>query len=290
MTWYQLTLISAFSIALADSVLKKHLSGLSGWDLLMVRFALPGLLLLPYALQFPFPHANLSFALLMALLVTLEIGAMLLYVHAITNNPLHLTLPYLSFTPVFNILTAYVFLGEHIDIHGALGIAIVVIGSYILNIPQGFTLKRLAEPLTACWQNRGSRLMLSCAFIYSLTSTLSKKAMEYANAESFGAYYFVIIGAAVMLLYPFMPRHDIQRIAKKYKPVSIVAVLMSIMVVTHFIAIAQIQVAYMVSVKRSSMLFGILFGALFFGEKNLLRNLIAGAIMLTGILLLVKTA
>jgi len=287
MAWYQLTLISALSLALADSVLKKYLVGLSPWDLLFVRFSVPGLMLLPYALQYPLPELNLAFSGLMALLVTLEISAMLLYVHAITTSPLHLTLPYLSFTPVLNVLTGYIFLGEQIDIHGALGIAIVVIGSYILNIPKGFTLKRIAEPVLAIWQCRGSRLMLLCALIYSLTGVLSKKAMGYTDAESFGAYYFIVIGGAVLFLYPFAPRSNMQLVVKKYIPVSIVAILMALMVVTHFIAIAQVEVAYMVSVKRSSMLFGILFGALFFGEKNLSRNLIAGSIMLTGIYVLV---
>ena len=290
MTWYQLTLISAFTIAAADSVLKKYLSGLSSWDLLFVRFAIPGLLLLPYALSYPLPDFNVSFVALMLLLIALEIGAMLLYVHAITTSPLHLTLPYLSFTPVFNILTAYLFLGERIDFHGALGIAIVVIGSYVLNIPQGFTLKRIAEPLLAIWQCRGSRMMLLCAVIYSLTGVLSKKAMGFASAESFGAYYFVFIGTAVLILYPFVPRGNAQQVAKKYLPALVVAVLMAIMVVTHFLAIAQVEVAYMVSVKRSSMLFGILFGALLFGEKNLVRNLTAGGIMLIGIFVLVKTS
>jgi len=290
MAWYQFTLISALSLALADTVLKKYLTELGVWDLLMVRFAAPGLLLLPYALQYPLPELNSSFTGLMAICIVLEIAAMLLYVYAITTNPLHLTLPYLGFTPVFNILTAYLFLGERIDLHGAIGIAVVVVGSYILNIPQGFTLKRVAEPLLAIWQCRGSRLMLLCAVIYSFTGTISKKAMGYASPESFGAYYFVIVGGAVLILYPllthFSHRANPRQLLKNYRAVAIAALLMAIMVVTHFLAIAQIQVAYMVAVKRSSMLFGILFGALFFHEKNIARNLVAGSVMLAGIFLL----
>lgn len=288
MTWYQLTLISAFSIALADSVMKKYLSPLSAWDLVLVRFAIPGILLLPYALHYPMPGFNFSFLALMLLLVTLEIGAMMIYVHAVANNPLHLTLPYLAFTPIFNILTGYIFLGERISVKGGLGIVIVVLGSYILNITREFNLKRVAEPLTMIWKNQGSRLMLLCSFIYSLTSTLSKKAMQYADAESFGAYYFVIIGAAVWVIYPWVRRKNPKQILRKFVPVMGVAILMSIMVVTHFIAIANVQVAYMISVKRSSLLFGILMGALFFGERNLLRNLIGGSIILTGIVLLLN--
>jgi len=286
MSWYELTLLSALAIAAADSVLKKYLTGLSAWDLLLVRFTLPGALLLPYALQYPLSPLDATFMGLMALLVALEIAAMLLYVHAITTSPLHLTLPFLSFTPVINILTAYIFLGEQVNAHGAIGIIIVVIGSYILNIPPGFTLKRIAEPLMAIWQCHGSRLMLLCACIYSLTSVLSKKAMAFSQPQSFGAYYFVFIGIVVLLIYPFVPRTSVQSIAKRAFPAFTVAVLMAVMVVAHFLAIFKVEVAYMVAVKRSSMLFGILFGALFFKEGRLLRNLAAGSIMLLGIFML----
>ena len=73
MSWYELTLLSALAIAAADSVLKKYLTGLSAWDLLLVRFTLPGALLLPYALQYPLPPLDATFMGLMALLVALEI-------------------------------------------------------------------------------------------------------------------------------------------------------------------------------------------------------------------------
>lgn len=286
MGWLELTLISALGIAAADTVLKKYLTGLSVWDLLLVRFSVPGLLLLPYALSFPPPSLQWQFSLLMLLLIVLEIAAMLFYVRAITSSPLHLTLPYLSFTPVFNIVTGYVFLGEKISAYGALGILLIFAGSYILNLPQQFKLNRLYEPILAIWQYRGSRLMLACAFIYSTTSTLSKKAMGYSTPESFGAYYYVIIGFAVILLYPLARNKNYRQLSQHGFASLTVAVLMAVMVVTHFLAIAKIEAAYMVSVKRSSMLFGILFGALFFGEKNLGRNLLAASIMLAGIYVL----
>ena len=66
-----------------------------------------------------------------------------------------------------------------------------------------------------------------------------------------------------------------------------VGVFMAGMVVTHFYAIEQIEVAYMVAVKRTSLLFGILYGAWLFNEKGLTKNLAAGLLMVLGVFLIV---
>ena len=61
---------------------------------------------------------------------------------------------------------------------------------------------------------------------------------------------------------------------------------MGAMVVTHFYAIAHVEVAYMIAVKRTSLLFGMLYGAWLFGEIGLKRNLAAGTLMIAGVYLI----
>jgi uncharacterized membrane protein len=59
------------------------------------------------------------------------------------------------------------------------------------------------------------------------------------------------------------------------------------MVLTHFLAIEQVQVAYMIGLKRTSILFGILLGALWLGETRLLQHLLAAGLMVLGVVLIV---
>lgn len=287
MSWFPLTMICAFCIASADAAVKKYLPDYAAWDLLLVRFTVPAILLLPLAFLFPLPPVPPEFMWLMALLTLLEIGAMLLYVQAITSSPLHLTLPYLSFTPVFNIGTGYLFLGESVTWLGAGGVVLVFMGAYLLNLPT-FSLRsqQLWAPVKAIWANHGSRLMLLAAAIYSLTSVLSKRAMIYADPVSFGPFYFVVIGIAVLIITSIIRPRSLSVLKKRPIPTMLVGTLMAIMVVTHFLAISMVEVAYMLSVKRSSLLFGIIYGALLFAEKNLQKNLLAGSIMLCGVVLL----
>ena len=65
-----------------------------------------------------------------------------------------------------------------------------------------------------------------------------------------------------------------------------IGVCMAVMVMTHFYAIEHIEVAYMVAVKRTSLLFGILYGAWLFHEQGLTRHLAAGLLMVAGVSLI----
>jgi uncharacterized membrane protein len=69
---------------------------------------------------------------------------------------------------------------------------------------------------------------------------------------------------------------------------SVVAIAMAVMVVSHFIAVAQVEVAYMISVKRTSLLFGILLGAWLFRDVNFKQHIPAAVIILIGVILIVN--
>jgi drug/metabolite transporter (DMT)-like permease len=51
-------------------------------------------------------------------------------------------------------------------------------------------------------------------------------------------------------------------------------------------AIAQVEAAYMIAVKRLSLLFGVLYGAWWFGEENIRERLAGAAIMIAGVFLI----
>jgi hypothetical protein len=48
-----------------------------------------------------------------------------------------------------------------------------------------------------------------------------------------------------------------------------------------------VEVAYMIAVKRTSLLFGILFGAFLFKEQGLSSSLLAAMVMLSGVGLII---
>jgi len=288
MSWLLLALVSAATLAAADVATKYFFRGRQGWELVVIRLAVPGVFLLPVVFAHPLPAVPPVFWAWMAVLVPLEIVGMLLYLVAIRDAPLYLTLPYVAFTPVFNVVGGYVLLGEQVTLKGFAGVLLVVLGAYLLNL-DGHKLRAAggwSAPLRAIAYERGSRLMLAAAAIYSVTSVGSKQAMSYATPESFGPFYFVLIGilvAAASLLYH--PRR-LRVLARGPGALAVIGALSAIMVVTHFLGIALVQVAYFIAVKRTSLLFGIALGAALLGERVTPRHVIAGSIMLGGVLLI----
>jgi drug/metabolite transporter (DMT)-like permease len=69
---------------------------------------------------------------------------MAMYMVAIRDSALSLTLPYLAFTPVFTVLSAWLLLGEQVTAQGLAGIALVVLGAYGLNIKHARFARRQA--------------------------------------------------------------------------------------------------------------------------------------------------
>lgn len=289
MDWLPLSLLCALFLASADAATKAWLQGFSARELVLVRFGVTGLLMTPLLADLP-PLATLppAFWAWLAALVPLELGAMLLYMRAIRDHPLSLTLPYLAFTPVLVIAVAWVLLGERVSPQGAAGIGLVVAGAWLLNGAQvrARSWRSWVDPFRAPFREPGSRMMIGVAAIYAVTATLGKGAMAHLAPQHFGAFYYAVLGLAVLVLFALPRPRVLLKLAGRPLPVLAVGALMGLMAYTHFLALQQVEVAYMIAVKRTSLLFGILYGALLFREPDLARRLPAGVLMVAGVALI----
>lgn len=286
MGWIALALLCALSLATADAATKAWLRDYSARELTLVRLALTGLVLSPLLGGLP-PLTSLDPRLWpwLGAMLPLEIAAMLLYMRAIRDHPLSLTLPYLAFTPVFVILVAYLLLGERVGLAGGAGVVLVVVGAWLLNLEHAWLgdWRTWGRPLKAILWEPGSRMMLGVALIYSLTATMGKGAMRYLPPGQTGALYFLMLGVAAVLLLGVPRPRALRTLWRRPAAVLVVALCSAVMVYTHFLALQQTEVAYMIAVKRVSLLFGMVYGALLFAERRLGTHLLAGGVMLAGV-------
>jgi uncharacterized membrane protein len=288
MDWLTLALLCALSLAAADALTKKWLAQHSAAELVMVRFGLSAVLLIPWVLMHPPTPVPAPFWWWVGTALPLEVLGMVMYVLAIRDSPLALTLPYMAFTPVFSSFFGWLLLGEQVSAQGLLGVLCVTLGAYLLNLEHA----RLAQPrswfapFAAIYLERGSRLMLGVALIYSVTSVQGKGAMQYMAGMEFGAFYFLILGAFTLAVFAVREPKAVRVLLRPSMGALVVAALMAVMVVLHFLALEKIQTAYMIAVKRTSILFSILLGALLFGDRRLAQHLAAGAVMVGGVALI----
>jgi len=291
MSWFLLALVSAISLASADAFTKKLFPVSTGMELVAIRFFVPAVALFPVVFFLPYSQLDLTFWLLMVLLVPLELLAMYLYLISIRDAPLPNTLPYLAFTPVFNIATAWLVLGETVTSAGLLGILLITGGAYMINLKLEHlrNIRSLVKPFLAIRQNKASLMMLGVAAIYSVTSVFSKQALSYIEPKLFGAFYYFCIGVAALLWVGFSRPRSFKVLKKQKLHYLFIGSLMVIMVISHFLAIADIEVAYMIAVKRTSLLFGLLYGYYLFHDEQIRKNLFAGLLMLAGVCAIILT-
>ena len=287
MDWFSLSILCAFSLATSDALSKKYLSDYSAWQLLLIRFSVPGVLLIPVLAIHPVTSLPAHFWAWLSILMPLEIFAMILYMQAIRDAGLSQTLPYLSFTPVFNIATGWLVLGEQLSVSGMTGICLVVVGAYLLNLEhaQG-SLKNWYQPIRAIFYQQGARRMLLAALIYSFTSVGGKAAMQHIPPMTFGALYFIILGFITLVIVSITRPGELRILTRKPLAHFAVGGFMALMVVTHFMALSMVEAAYMIAVKRISLLFGILYGAWLFKEQGISKNLTSGLIMIIGVMII----
>jgi drug/metabolite transporter (DMT)-like permease len=284
--WFVLALVSAFTGATSDALTKRYFSHqLNAFEMGLIRllYGLPFLAVMVALV--PWPSISLSFWGLLAVLYPLEALALVLYMRAIAASPLSLTLPFLAFTPVFLIGTGLLFLGELPNLAGAIGIALIVAGSYVLNLSalQGGWL----EPFRAVGRERGSLLMLAVAFIYSITSALGKVAIHMSSPAFFGALYPALLAAALTVIYPLAGKASLAKLARRPWLGLLLGVVYAGMYVSHAVAISLVQAAYMIAVKRTSMLFGVAYGGIWFHEERIMERLGGAGLMVLGVALIV---
>jgi len=293
MSWFVLALGAAFFVALGDAFNKKFFAR-DGMVLMAIARTIGPLpfLLFFLCILFPTPELlshfhsalkNPDFLKTVGILLPLETLAILLYMEAIRISPLSLTLPFLSFTPAFIVLTGYIILGEKLSWQGIGGIGLVVLGSYLLHLP---ALKEGPfSPLRALLRERGSLLMLAVALIYAVTSVLGKKAVLLSDPLWFAGTYFVLLGLfvpAVLKLF-FRPK-ILGFLRQNLRGLLLLGLTQALMFICHMKAVSLAPTAYMIAVKRTSILFGILFGGVFFQESHLGARFLAASIMLLGVI------
>lgn len=248
------------------------------WRLLALPFLLP---LLPAALP-----VNLGAAFWPALVAgaSLNILAALLYMEAIRSCDLSLSVPLVTFTPLFLLFTSPLLLGEVPDLSGIFGVLLIVSGAYLLNIAKMHD--GLAAPLRALLKERGARLMLLVALIWSLTANIDKIGLQNSSPLLWATAINAAIALGMLpLVLMRLRRPEVSR-RWPWRWLLLVGLCGGLTTVCQMLAISLTQVPYVIAVKRLSILFTALYGLLLLREKGLRERLTGTLVMLAGVIVL----
>jgi uncharacterized membrane protein len=289
--WFVLSLICAYFMSTAEVLSKLLMRDNDEWTVgcAVLLVALPFLVPLLIG-RGPLPLSRDLFVLI-AVQIPFEILAYYIYLSAIRIAPLSLSVPYLSFTPVFAILTAALLLREQISVQGFVGILMVTVGAYVLNIER--YAHHPLDPIRAVFRTSGSRRMLAVALIWSLTSTLGKKGVQLSDPTFFGVFYMVTLSIPMLAVAGWRAKRRATTVNLKGRNriwLVMGGLAMALSMLAHFHAIERAPVSYMIAVKRTSLIFSVLYGGLIFKEERIRQRLMGTCIMLSGVIILYLAA
>src|SRR3972149_4515081 len=245
MLWVIFALITALSLSTADALSKRAMAKSDEYVIAWVRegYALPFIALAFFFI--PIPHLDKTFWLSVLILLPLEITALILYVKAIKISPLSLTIPYMALSPVFIIIIAFFLLGELPDASGFAGIFFIV------------------------------------AVIYSITATIGKIAVQHSSPIFFGFLYPLLLTITLSMVVGI--KGTLHRVVSRPVTFLTIGIFTAIMILSHFLAISMADVAYVISIKRTSLIFSVIYGWLVFKELNIGERLLGSGLMLAGV-------
>jgi len=283
MSWLILALVAAVCVGISDIIAKNILKKEDPYLVALGKMIFAAPLLLPILFIVDIPALTPVFWKTVAILAPLEITAIIFYMKGIQISPISLTVPFLSFTPVFIIFTGFLMLGEVPTLYGALGIVFVVAGAYILNIRNWR--RGILAPFKAIFEEKGSVCLLVTALIYSITSVLGKKAILASDPIFFAGFYTPFI-ALFLLPIAIKKSNNIKKLVKKPGMLIVIGILLAITAVCHFKAISMVEAAYMIAVKRSSILISTVIAYFVYRDDHIREHLLGAGIMFLGVVVI----
>lgn len=288
--WVLLSLYFALWSAVYLPIAKKVLQRVSPTTFLFISniFVLVFMLTV-LTLREGFPHTTNKFLILMFASAFFDFIAFNLSFWAIKLSPISLLAPINSFTPVFVTIIAMFTLHEIPTTQKLIGILVIVLGSYFLNIKDVKT--GLLAPFKSLFADKGVKLAFVANFLWAITPIFQKQAIFQTTPTVPLFASFTGIVFVTLFLTPFILKKERKQVVPSIKQnigwLIVIGFFGTLGQLAAFISFSQTNVGYAVAIFRLSTLFTILFGAIFFKEKRIYERLLGSIIMILGTLLLV---
>ncbi|PLW80305.1 hypothetical protein C0585_03230 [Candidatus Woesearchaeota archaeon] len=281
MSWLFFGLGNAIFKTLEDLTLKKASFEEDPIFLLFVLHTINVVLLIIPLFLFGIPSFNSKFIFAVFINSIIYLATGIMYVKAIKISEISLIAPILSFVPLFLLITSPLILGEFPNPISLIGVILIVAGTYIINMNSK---KDFMDPLTSIFRHKGTRLVLFVTILWSFAANFDK--MAIVNSNPF--FYLVIVNLLqTIYLLPIIILSK-KKISNKtnIKWILLAGLFGTLMILSAMYAIQLTLVAYVVSVKRLSIILTVIVGSLLFKEHDLKKRSLGSVIMVIGAILI----
>ncbi|CEG39101.1 uncharacterized protein PHALS_09160 [Plasmopara halstedii] len=211
-----------------------------------------------------------------------------LYNRAIQISTLSATIPFLSFTPAFLVIVAFLVLGEVPTALGVLGISIAVMGGFWL---QGAKDAQASKEMLidSSAASKGPVYMILVAFLWSISSAFDKIGVQNSTPLVYGATIQVIVAGGSYVLQKMRiggGEVDLiigQETKTPWKYIILAGLTSVVSYYINLVAMQHLEVSYVIAMKRSGCIWSVLMGRFLFRERNLRKKIPSILLMVLGV-------
>jgi len=179
MVWYVFAILGAIFDSTFYMLSKQLLKTIDQYVLASGVFLSSFIVLLLISIYRGIPEIGAAFYQSVFVTGILNVVAAVLYFKALKMTDLSLSIPMISFTPIFLVFTSFFLLNEFPTAFGIVGILLIVVGSYILNTIKNS--KHLLDPFKEMFRNRAILYMLIVAFLFSISANFDKIVVKISD-------------------------------------------------------------------------------------------------------------
>ena len=217
------------------------------------------------------------------LLIIISVFSALLFLKSLEISELSLTIPLLSFTPLFSAIISSILLGENLNQFQYIGIFIIIFGTMTL-YSKSLNLFDILNSFKVLVNNTGAKYMVLVSFFWSFSPILDKICFKYSPMSLHGLIQCFGAFIILMILNQRKVKKELFLISKNYKLISITVIIGVTATVLQFYAITLTFVSIMESIKRSiGQILSIIFGKFFFNESITLNKVFGVLILSYGV-------
>jgi len=246
---------------------------------------------LPFTCAAHLPDVDGVFVAALLASALLNWAATLLSTYALAKADASLVSPLLTFNPAFTLLIAWPTLGETPGLRQTIGVAVVLLGAYLLDVEEART--GWLVPLRVLLHRPGTALAILASVLWGTTTVLEKLAIDHMSPKSGPVVALLGTFLLVMLLTPGTFRRS-----KPEEPSSargtwyglqahpralFAAILLAgVAPLFGFTAIALGLVGYVTALFKLGAIFTVLWARLFLGEGQWRPRLLGACVIVVG--------
>ncbi|MEO8076280.1 MAG: EamA family transporter [Acidobacteriota bacterium] len=260
--------------------------------IIVVTHAVLAVLVSPVVMRLPLTTQTGAFWLNMSVSAALAVAGNVLLVFALRHTDLSILASINAYKTVLSLVLGTFLIGEVPSAIGLVGVALILVGSYVVVDPPGPQSE--SNAFVIFFKERGVQLRFASLACSATEAVFLKRAVLQSNPIAVFSLWCVlgfVVGAAFVAVFEHgRIASEIGVLRQRWRTLAWLVISTGLMQLATLLTFGVMQVGYSLALFQLSNLVSVFFGYRYFSEQNIGRRLIGSLIMIAGAVVIATAA